>query len=88
MTDEKPRYTKRATMFGDMAKGGHMQTYRVYCDGVATPIFETASKKDRNSNWVTTITFDAEGAGGEFPSIRAAIEAWEAAGKPHLGEQF
>lgn len=88
MADEeatKLLYTKRAIMFVDMAKGGHLQTYRIYCDGQTSPIFETAIKKDRDHPWVVTISFDADGNGGKFPSIRAAIEAWEAAGKPGLG---
>lgn len=78
-------YASKTVMFGDMAKGGHLQTRRIYCDGQPTPIFETSVKKDRNSPWVTSVTWGSDSE--ILASIQEAIAAWEVAGKPGLGEK-
>ena len=79
-------YSTGPVMFADMSKGGWLQTYRVYEDSKPTPIFQTVSRKTRFEPIKKLVSFNANGAGGEYPSIKDAIAAWEAAGRPGLGE--
>lgn len=74
----KPRYGRMATMFGSLNNGGHMQIHDIVVSGEGghrrTGIVTTAVKADFRSDWRVTVEFD----GREYPSVEAAIAAYEA----------
>jgi hypothetical protein len=70
-------YRKRAKLFGDGANGKRLQVWSVLDGDTLTGIEITAVKPHHNAPWEQTVTFGDQ----EYPSVKDAIAAYEAAGK-------